>query len=134
MRGSGQPRLPCIRGEGRWLDEPAFSQTAPDAAPANDTTAIVVAISMPNIRNAFRRADRLALDAELTEKVLQAKAARTAAGAWPSPSAEIAASRFPGLGWNYRVDGGTMTIAPNRELPPPEAPLVIPTSFSSRAP
>jgi len=132
-------RLSAAAGNKAWWramkairDGPAFGEKASDPPPGNDATGLGIGFSMPNIRDGFRRADRLALDAELTEKVLRAKAARAAAGAWPSPSAEIAASCFPGLGWNYRVDGGTMTIALNRELPRPVAGLVLPTSFSSR--
>lgn len=115
-------------------DEPAFREAAPEPAPSRDTTAILMSIVMPNIRESFGRADRLALDAELTEKVLRTKAARAATGAWPPPSAEVAASRFPGLAWNYSVEGGTVTIALNRGVPHPKVGLVLPTSFSARAP
>ena len=114
-------------------DEPAFRERAPDPKPGGSFATIMVSISIPNIRNSFDRADRLALDAELTGKILRVKEARRAQGAWPPPSAEIAASRFPGLSWNYAVDGGVMTIALARELPKPPSPFVLPTSFSSRA-
>ncbi len=115
-------------------DEPAFRESAPDPKPGRSFSDIMLSISMPNIRNSFERADRLALDAELTGKILKVKQVRRAQGAWPQPSAEIAASHFPGLAWKYAVDGGAMTIALNRELPKPKAGLVLPTSFSSRAP
>ena len=72
---------------------------------------ILASITIPNIRNSFVRADRLALDAELTGKILRVKTVRAATGTWPPPSAELAASRFPGLSWNYSVDAGAMTIA-----------------------
>ncbi len=113
-------------------DAPAFE--APRAAPENPRrpTEIILAIEIPNIRNAFERADRLALDAELTGKILRMKEVRRVRGGWPQPSTEIAASRFPGLSWNYAVDGGVMTIALAGELPKPPSPFVLPTSFSSR--
>jgi hypothetical protein len=115
-------------------DETAFHERAPDPKPGRNTTSILMSIALPNIRNSFERADRLALDAELTGKILRAKEARRAQGAWPQPSTEIAASRFPGLSWNYAVDSGVMTIALARELPKPPSPFVLPTSFSSRLP
>lgn len=115
-------------------DAPAFEAPRKDAENPRGFSEIMLSIQMPNFRDSFERTDRLALDAELTGKVLRAKAARAATGAWPSPSPEIAASRFPGLAWNYRVDGNVMAIALNRELPKPKAGLVLPTSFSSRAP
>ncbi len=115
-------------------DEPAFRERAPDPKPGWSTSAVSRSITIPNVRNSFERADRLALEAELTGKILRARAARAAMGAWPSPSPEIAASRFPGLAWKCAIDGGAMQIALNRELPPLKAPFVLPTSFSSRAP
>ncbi len=114
-------------------DAPAFGAPK-DVAPNTDKgTEIILEIAMPNLRSIFERADRLALDAELTGKVLGAKAARAATGSWPSPSKEMAASRFEGLEWNYRVDGNAVAIALNRDLPRPKSGLVLPTSFSSRA-
>jgi len=115
-------------------DEPAFRERAPDPKPGWSTSAVIMSITVPNIRNSFERADRLALEAELTGKILRARAARAATGAWPPPSSEIAASRFPGLTWNYAVDGGAMKIALNGELPPLKSPLVLPTSFSAKTP
>ena len=115
-------------------DAPAFEAPKDVAPNMNKATEIILAIAMPNLRSIFERADRLALDAELTGKILRVKEARAATGAWPPPSADLAASRFPGFAWNYSVDGGAMTIALNRELPKPAAGLVLPTSFSSGVP
>lgn len=111
-------------------DEPAFREHPPDPKPGWSISSVMMSITIPNIRNSFERVDRLALDAELSGKVLRARAARAATGTWPSPSPEVAASRFPGLAWNYAVDGGAMKIALNRELPPLKAPFVLPTSLS----
>ena len=93
-------------------------------------------LAIPNIRNSFERADRLALDAELTGKILGLKKARHAHGAWPQPSPEIAASRFPGLSWNYRPAGNAATIALERDVtnPFPKNSLVLPLSFTATAP
>ncbi len=115
-------------------DEPAFRESAPGPKPGRSFSDIMLSIAIPNLRNSFDRADRLALDAELTGKILRVKEVRRAQGAWPQPSAEIASSRFPGLSWNYSVDGGAMSIALVGQLPKPPSPFVLPTSFSSRAP
>jgi hypothetical protein len=114
-------------------DGPAFREREPDQKPGWSTTAILMSIVIPNIRLSFDRADRLALDAELTGKILRVEEIRRAQGAWPQPSAEIASSRFPGLSWNYTVGPGAMTIALNRKLPEQKSGLVLPTSFSSQA-
>lgn len=115
-------------------DEPAFRDAESEAPPGDGATGGLLSIQIPNIRNAFQRADQLALEAELTGKILRVKEVRRAQGAWPQPSAEIASSRFPGLSWNYSVDGGAMTIALVGRLPKAPSPLVLPTSFSSRTP
>ena len=115
-------------------DGPAFREPAPDAKPGRSDGGVLMSIAMPNIRNSFERADRLALDAELTTKILRTQEFRRARGAWPDLSAEIAGSRFPGLSWNYAVDGGVMTIALVGQLPKAPSPFVLPTSFSSGVP
>jgi hypothetical protein len=115
-------------------DEPAFREEEPERFTGKSATGVTISIVIPNLRNAFQRADRLALEAELTGKILRLKEVRRARGAWPRPSAEISSSRFPGLSWNYSVDGGAMTIALVGRLPKPPSPFVLPTSFSSRAP
>jgi hypothetical protein len=126
-------------GEAWWYglaamrDEPAFRDAPSAPPPGRDPTGLLIA-PVTNLRSSFERADRLALDAELTGKVLRARTAQAATGAWPQPSLEIAASRFPGLAWNYTVDGDAMKIVLNRELPPSKNRLVLPTSFLSRAP
>ncbi len=122
-----------VRAIAGLRDEPAFGEPPPEAPPGRDAASVTVSIVIPNHRETFRRADRLALDAELTGKILRVKDVRRAQRAWPQPSAEIAASHFPGLSWNYAVDGGVMTIALNRDVQQRTAGLVLPTSFSSRA-
>ena len=123
-----------VRAIAGLRDEPAFGESAPDPKPGRSFSDIMLSISIPNIRNSFERADRLALDAELTGKILRLREVRRASGAWPAPSPDIASSRFPGLTWNYSADVGAMAIALNRDLPKPKAGLVLPTSFSSRVP
>ena len=116
-------------------DVPPFVEPGPEPAPSGRAAEIILAIALPNTRELFRRADRLALDAELTEKILQLSEEREARGRWPEPSPGIATSRFTGLSWNYRADGDAMTISLNRELPSPysknSSVLPLPLSFSS---
>lgn len=114
-------------------DAPAFEPPKAGTESPRGTTEIILAIAIPNLRNSFERADRLALDAELTGKILRMKETRRLRGAWPQPSPEIASSRFPGLSWNYGVDGRSLTLSLARELPEAKMPFVLPTSFSSRA-
>jgi len=99
---------------------------------------IMFAMSLPNNRNSFLRADRLVVDAELTSKILEAKQLRKEnGGRWPAAVPGIEASRYPGASWRYEVspDGGRMSIAFSRELASPYGeggPLKpLPLSFSS---
>jgi hypothetical protein len=115
-------------------DEPAFRNEEPETPPGKSATGVKISIVIPNLRNSFQRADQLALEAELTGKILRVKEVRRARGAWPDPSPEIASSRFPGFSWSYAVANDAMTISLAGQLPKPPSPLVLPTSFSSRAP
>jgi hypothetical protein len=113
-------------------DAPTFEAGKPAGERPGGVTGFVVGLAMPNVRNTFERADRLALDAELTAKILTLQELRRARGTWPEASAEIADSRFPGLSWSYAVSGGAMTISLSRPLPEAKMPFVLPTTFSSR--
>jgi hypothetical protein len=118
------PALAALR------DEPAFRERPSDSKPGWSTSAVIMSITIPSIRNSFERTDRLALEAELTGKILGARAARAATGKWPSPSPEAAASRFPGLAWNYAIEGDSMKIELNGKVPALKSPLILATSFS----
>jgi hypothetical protein len=81
----------------------------------------MLAMSMPNTRSSFLRADRLVVDAELTSKVLEAKGLRQNGGRWPAAIPGIETSRYPGAAWRYEAspDGGRRSIAFSRVLDSP---------------
>lgn len=121
-----------VRAIAGLRDEPAFRESSPNPKPGRNSSDVMLSVSIPNIRNSFERADRLALDAELTGKILRIQESRKALRVWPGPSPESSSSRFPGLSWNYRVEGDAITISLSREVPSPfpENSLVLPLSFS----
>jgi hypothetical protein len=78
---------------------------------------IVSLIAWPNLENAIRRVDRFILDAELTDRILEAKMLKDKLGHWPKEIAGVESSRMPGARWTYAVsEGHRMTISFNREL------------------
>jgi hypothetical protein len=99
------------------------------------TAHIIAAISMPNIKNSFVRADRLVLDAELTSKILEAKRLRKEnGGRWPAAIPGIGTSRYPDASWRYEVSPeGRMSLAFSRELESPYGTNIkpLPLTFSS---
>ncbi|HQQ78825.1 MAG TPA: hypothetical protein PLB01_15835 [Thermoanaerobaculia bacterium] len=99
--GDGREIAAAFRaGMGRWAD----------AAPA-----------IPNLASAWKRADRLILEAELTNKVFDVRAARDASGAWPASVKGIEASKAKDLSWTYAVTSeGRASIATNRTLTWPD--------------
>jgi hypothetical protein len=83
-------------GMGRWAS----------AAPA-----------IPTLASAWKRADRLALEAELTNKVFDIRAKRDPSGAWPAAIPGIEASKAENVTWSYAVTAeGRASIATNRVL------------------
>lgn len=114
-----------------------LSDHLPEAATRDRWTAgrIAATIAMPNLDNAFLRADRLVVDAELTSKVLEARRLRREGGGrWPAAIPGVEASRFPGASWRYEAspDGG-MSLAFSRELASPYGRNVepLPLRFTS---
>ena len=84
--------------------------------------------------NVLERAERLVVDAELTERVLRARQARAAnRGVWPASIPGIEVTRVKGAHWIYAVaPGGTASIALDRDLPPPEqAGVALPLRWTS---
>ncbi len=124
----------CAQLRAGPLSDHAFVPPAPDV---RDVAHILLAVSMPNIKNSFVRADRLVIDAELTSKVLEAKRLRKENGGhWPAAIPGIETSRFPGASWRYEVspEGGRMSIAFSRELASPygqSGMKALPLRFSS---
>jgi len=99
--GDGKELSAAFRtGMGRWAD----------AAPA-----------VPNLASAWKRADRLILEAELTNKVFDIRAARAASGAWPASIKGIETSKAKDVTWTYAVTSeGRPSIATNRTLTWPD--------------
>ena len=88
----------------------------PDSQPRSPG-AIVEMIPLPNLAGAIRRADRLIIDMELTERILEARMLRAGLGHWPTEIPGLETSRMPGEHWTYFVgNDGRMTIYFSREL------------------
>ena len=72
---------------------------------------------IPNIGAAWKRADRLALEAELTNKVFDIRAKRDPSGAWPASIPGIEDSKAVNVKWTYAVTAeGRASVATNRVL------------------
>jgi hypothetical protein len=79
------------------------------------------AATVPGLAGAWKRADRLVLEAELTNKVFDIRAARAASGAWPASLPGIEASKAADVKWIYSVTPeGRASIATNRVLKWPD--------------
>ena len=79
--------------------------------------AIIEMMMVPNLANSIRRADRLIIDLELTERILEARTRRAGLGHWPAAIPGLETSRMVGEHWNYFVgNDGRMTIYFSREL------------------
>lgn len=93
------------------------------------------AIAIPNLENAFLRADRLVVDAELTAKVLEARRLRREGGGrWPAAIPGVETSRYPGASWRYEALPATgMSLTFSRELasPYPKDVTPLPLRFTS---
>jgi hypothetical protein len=96
--------------------------------------AIIAMITLTNLADAVRRADRLVIDTELTERILEVRMQKAALGHWPSalPS-NLEVSRMPGERWVYFVGtDGRMTIHFSRELTwENQQGLILPTRYDS---
>lgn len=99
--GDGASLVGAFRdGLGRWAA----------AAPPN-----------PLLASAWMRADRLVLEAELTDKVFDIRAKRDASGAWPPAIPGIEVSRAKNVSWKYAITAdGRPSIATNRVLTWPD--------------
>ena len=72
---------------------------------------------IPGLGAAWKRADRLALEAELTNKVFDIRAKRDPSGAWPASIPGIEASKAENVKWTYAVTAeGRASVATNRVL------------------
>jgi hypothetical protein len=92
-------------------------------------------IMIPSYGPSLVRLRNVVVGHELTAKVLQAKSARAASGAWPAAIAGIEESRCSGRSWNYGVaSDGTMTLALDKPIVTPKQPFltVLPLSYSEK--
>lgn len=81
------------------------------------TAAIIESIATSNLAGAMARANRLVIDGELTERVLEARAWKARAGRWPTDLPNLGTSRIPGERWIYSVGAdGRLTISFSRKL------------------
>lgn len=96
-------------------------------------TAILLSISVPNTLEMFRRIDRFLLDAELTDKILQARQLRLRnGGKWPPAIPGIEVTRFPGARWIYSVSPeGTMTLSLSKKPNWNQSGFHLPVRFES---
>lgn len=77
--------------------------------------------TVPGLAGAWKRADRLVLEAELTNKVFDIRSGRAASGAWPASIPGIEASKAENVKWIYSVTPeGRASIATNRVLKWPD--------------
>jgi hypothetical protein len=84
-------------------------------------------IAMPNVVESVRRADRLTVDQELTERVLDARDTKSKLGRWPAETPGPVKSRMPGAEWITAIGkDGRMTISLSRELRWEDGGLVLP--------
>jgi hypothetical protein len=101
--------------------------------PEKNVSDILVAIQMPNMVDCFKRVDRLVIETELTDKVLEARELRRGNDLkWPTSVPGIEATRFPDAKWIYSVSpDGTMSLSLSKEPKWNASGLVLPLRFSS---
>jgi hypothetical protein len=94
---------------------------------------IIRSIQTPNLLNEFRRVDSFVLDAELTDKVLEARQLRQQnGGKWPAAIPGIETTRLPGARWIYSVSpGGAMSLSLSTEPHWDQGGLILPLRFTS---
>ncbi len=125
-------RLAYLRIKDSPLSDEKVSER--NVGPKNGAAEIMLSIQMPNLLESFRRLDRLVLDTELTDKVLEARLLRLQNGSeeWPAAIPGIEVSRFPGAKWIYSVSPrGTMSLSLSKEPHWDSSGLVLPNRFTS---
>jgi hypothetical protein len=68
---------------------------------------IIASISLTNLANARRKVDRLVIDTELSDRILEARMLKGKREGWPVEIADIGSSQLGDGHWNYalRTDG-----------------------------
>jgi hypothetical protein len=94
-----------------------FVPAAPEEQTGESPGNLLARIAMPNLAEAVRRADRLMVDAELTDRILEARERKAIVGHWATEMPRDEASRMPGARWMYSVGSdGRLTVSLSREL------------------
>ncbi len=89
-----------------------------------------------NMKDAFRRAGRFAVDQELTLAILRLRQAREEDpdGRWPERMENIISTVCPSFAYAYRSDSQGMEIRFDGTIADPSAPFLLPLSFRSSPP
>lgn len=118
-------KSPVSDGSAALLEQ-AFTQGVRSHGPFTDP-------ALANVFTSWKRADRLALDIELTRKVLEARIARGGAASWPADLPGVETTALAGAKWVYAVSpDGAMSLALDRELRwPDQKGPVLPTRFTA---
>jgi len=93
-----------------------FAEPTDLTDPPLSAGAILSTIAVPNLLNTVRRADRLIVDLELTDRVLQALDLRAKLGHWPDRIPGLDRSRIANGHWVYSLEAGRISIAFSRDL------------------
>ncbi len=108
-----------------------------DAEKAIPSWNVVGRVALPNLADAWARADRLGLDLELTERALQIKGLRTAEGGWPASAPQgFEKSLCPKARWTFATQGGGFTIVLENgpEFPEKATWATLPLRYEEPAP
>ena len=117
---------PMVEEYRKWNDPGVDSGT---------TARLFSEMTLPELRKALVRSGRLAVDAELTLRILELRFARSASrdNQWPATLEDAASRVCPDAVYRYRSDGPSMEIAFQGSPPEAEYGLRLPLSFSTRS-
>lgn len=93
-------------------------------------------IAMPSLSGQWRKAGKMMLDWELTQKVLQAKTLAAEQGTWPETLPDLDSKVCPGERWIYQINGDrsiSLSFSKNLDwLLAQEGSIDLPLSYSSK--
>ncbi len=115
------------------IRESSSVRDIPDEKTTGRTPAqIMLSIHIPNTHSSFRRVDEFLIDAELTDKILQARQLRQQnGGKWPAAISGIDITRLPGARWVYSVSAEGMRIELNQNPYKDRGGFKLPFCFTS---
>jgi hypothetical protein len=101
--------------------------------PKRNAADVIFLIQMPNLLDCFRRVDRLVIESELTDKILQVRQLRQENDLkWPAAVPGIEATRYPGARWIYTLSPqGAMSIFLSQQPDWQASGVVLPTRFTA---